>query len=694
VTTPDLKAPANYINRELSALAFNARVLAMAENKEVPLLERLKYVCIVSTNLDEFFEIRVSGLKQRLEAGLVAYGPELKNPQQILDEVREMAHEIIAKQYELLNQEILPELEQSGVRFVRRDAWSDAQKKWLYDFFHREIEPALSPISLDSARPFPRILNKSLNFIVGLDGIHAFGRRCKRAIVQAPRLLPRLIKLPKEISGQNEQDYVFLSSIIHAFVAELFQGMEINGCYQFRVTRNSDLYVDDEEVENLMAALEGELASRRYGAAVRLEIANDCPAELTSYLLAQFDLTTNDLFPVDGPVNLNRLISIYDAPGMNNLKFSQFQPGLPIADIGNSGMFSAMRQRDILLQHPYQSFNPVLELVRSASQDPQVISIKLTLYRTGPDSPIVEHLLVAARANKEVTVLVELRARFDEAANIELANRLQEAGAHVVYGIVGFKTHCKMMLIVRREQGKLMRYAHLSTGNYHDKTARAYTDYGLFTTDAELTSDVHNVFMQLTSMMETPQLRKLIQAPFKLHEKLIGMINNESNAAKKGQPARIIAKLNALVEPEIIRALYAASIAGVQIDLILRGICCLRPGMPGISENIRVTSIIGRFLEHSRVYYFLNSGQENIYCSSADWMDRNMFRRIEVCFPIEAPELKQRLIDDLNIYLDDNMLAWSLNPDGSYSRNPVEEGQPLLSSQDYFLEKLADRSSQ
>jgi len=664
----------------------------MAENKATPLLERLKYVCIVSTNLDEFFEIRVSGLKQRLEAGLVTFGPELKSPQQILDSVRDMAHEIIARQYELLNQEILPELEQSGIRFLRRDAWSEAQRKWLYDFFHREIEPALSPISLDSARPFPRILNKSLNFIVGLEGIHAFGRRCKRAIVQAPRLLPRLIKLPKEISGPNDQDYVFLSSIIHGFVAELFKGMEINGCYQFRVTRNSDLYVDDEEVDNLMAALEGKLASRRYGAAVRLEIANDCPDELTSYLLAEFDLTNNDMFPVDGPVNLNRLMSIYDVPGMDDLRFRQFQSGVPIVDLGNSGMFSAMRERDILLHHPYQSFSPVLELIRSASQDPQVISIKLTLYRTGPDSPIVEHLLVAARANKEVTVLVELRARFDEAANIALANRLQEAGAHVVYGIVGFKTHCKMALIVRREQGKLMRYAHLSTGNYHDKTARFYTDYGLFTTETELTSDVHNVFMQLTSMMETPPLKKLIQAPFRLHKKLISMINREAKAVKKGQPARIIAKLNALVEPEIIRALYSASIAGVQIDLIVRGICCLRPGMPGISENIRVRSIIGRFLEHSRVYYFLNHGKENVYCSSADWMDRNMFRRVEVLFPIEAQDLKQRLIDDLDIYLNDNVLAWSLHPDGSYSRNVQKEGQPDLSSQEYFLGKLADRA--
>ncbi len=692
MNTDEFKAPENYINRETSALAFNQRVLAMASNPETPLLERLKYVCIVSTNLDEFFEIRVSGLAQRLEAGKISYGPELLHPQDILDEVRLTARDIIRQQYELLNNDILPQLAEAGVRFVRRDNWSDEQRKWLNDFFHREIEPALSPIALDSARPFPRILNKSLNFIVGLDGVHAFGRRCKRAIVQAPRLLPRLIKLPPELSGDGSQDYVFLSSIIHAFVDELFQGIKIEGCYQFRVTRNSDLYVDDEEVENLMAALEGKLASRRYGDAVRLEVANDCPANLTSYLLSQFHLTEDDLFPVDGPVNLNRLMSIYDVTGMDHLKFPPLQQSMPMAELGENSIFSVMRKQDILLHHPYQSFNPVLEFIRQASLDPKVISIKLTLYRTGPESPIVEHLLVAARANKEVTVLVELRARFDEAANIKLATRLQEAGAHVVHGIVGFKTHGKMALVVRREKGKLMRYAHLSTGNYHAQTARVYTDYGLFTTDPALTEDVHNVLMQITSMMQTPPLQKLIQAPFELHQRLIEMINREADNASNGKPARIITKLNALVEPEIIQALYAASAAGVQIDLIVRGICCLRPGVAGISENIRVRSIIGRFLEHSRVYYFLNDGAEDVYCASADWMDRNMFRRVEVCFPIEVADLKQRLIDDLNVYLSDNELAWELASDSSYKKVLRAAGAKSVSSQQYFLETVADPS--
>ena len=682
----NFKAPGNYINREISALAFNRRVLAQAQNKSIPLLERLKFICIVSTNMDEFFEIRVSGLQQRLEAGLMTCGPELSSPQEVLNDVKQISHELIDAQYDALNQELLPELELAGIRFIRRDRWSKAQCAWLHDFFHREIEPALSPIALDPARPFPRILNKSLNFIVGLDGIHAFGRQCKRAIVQAPRLLPRLIKLPPELSGRSSKDYVFLSSIIHAFVEELFQGIKIEGCYQFRVTRNSELYVDDEEVDNLMAALEGELASRRYGAAVRLEIANDCPKALTSYLLAQFDLGKDDLFLVDGPVNLNRLMSVYDVPGMDHLKFPRFQPNLPPANISSDGIFKAMRQQDILLNHPYESFSPVLELMRSASQDPKVISIKLTLYRTGPDSPIVEHLLVAAKAKKEVTVLVELRARFDEAANIALANRLQEAGAHVVYGIVGFKTHCKMALIVRHEHGQLMRYAHLSTGNYHDQTARLYTDYGLFTTNTELTEDVHNVFMQLTSMMEMPPLKKLIQAPFTLHQQLLRKIKREAAAATNGKPARIIAKLNALVEPKIIQALYAASAAGVQIDLIIRGICCLRPGIPGISENIRVRSIIGRFLEHSRVYYFLNDGAEDVYCASADWMDRNMFRRVEICFPIEAPALKQRLIDDIHINLRDNTLAWVLDQHGEYHPSTANEKEEKISSQGYFLE--------
>jgi len=687
----NLKTPDFYINREISALEFNRRVLAQAQNPELPLLERLKFICIVSTNMDEFFEIRVSGMKQRLEAGLGASGPDMLMPGQILNEIHERAGSLIADQYKLLNTEILPSLGEAGIRFIRRSNWTAEQREWLYAYFHREIEPALSPITLDSARPFPRILNKSLNFIVGLEGVHAFGRQCTRAIVQAPRLLPRIIKLPPELSGPDGSDYVFLSSIIHAFVEDLFHGMKINGCYQFRVTRNSDLYVDDEEVDNLMAALEGELASRRYGAAVRLEVAQDCPAALSEYLLAHFDLTHDDLFAVDGPVNLNRLMAIYDAPGMDELKFPPFQPGLPGLDFTDQSIFRTLRERDLMLNHPYESFGPVLELIRSAAQDPQVVSIKLTLYRTGPDSPIVEHLIAAAQANKEVTVLVELRARFDEAANIALANRLQEAGAHVVYGIVGFKTHCKMALVVRREEGELKRYVHLGTGNYHDKTARVYSDYSLFTTDPQLTEDAHHIFMQLTSMMETPPLNKLIQAPFTLHSRLIDAIAAETRNATECKPAKIIAKLNALVEPEIIRALYAASQAGVEIDLIVRGICCLRPGIDGLSDNITVRSVIGRFLEHSRVYFFHADGAENLYCASADWMDRNMFRRVEVCFPVEDSAIKQRLLDDLQVYLKDNLLAWTLNSDGSYTAPEKTAADPdAFSSQGYFLDHLSE----
>jgi len=687
----NLKTPDFYINREISSLEFNRRVLSLAKNTDVPLLERLKFLCIVSTNLDEFFEIRVSGLKQRLEAGLGAPGPDMLTPQQILNAIRTLSAQLITDQYQQLNEEILPALEQTGIRFIRRGSWSADQREWLYAYFHREIEPALSPITLDSARPFPRILNKSLNFIVGLEGIHAFGRPCKRAIVQAPRLLPRIIQLPPELSGPDNNDYVFLSSIIHAFVEDLFHGMEIKGCYQFRVTRNSDLYVDDEEVDNLMAALEGELAARRYGAAVRLEIASDCPASLTDYLLAHFDLTQEDLFQVDGPVNLNRLMAIYESPGMDELRYPPLQPGLPLQNLPDVGMFSMMQQGDILLNHPYESFRPVLELIRSASQDPQVISVKCTLYRTGPNSPIVEHLIAAAQANKEVTVLIELRARFDEAANIALANRLQEAGAHVVYGIVGFKTHCKMALIVRREQGKLMRYAHLGTGNYHDKTARVYTDYSLFTADPQMTEDAHQIFLQLTSMMESPPLHKLIQAPFTLHSKLIELIEAEVGHASDGRKGKIIAKLNALVEPEIIRALYSASQAGVEIDLIVRGICCLRPGVEGLSDNIRVRSIVGRFLEHSRVYYFRAGGDDILMCSSADWMDRNMFRRVEVCFPIETPAIKQRIKDDLQAYLKDNLKAWTLNSDGSYTPPTKHEfDSDAFSSQTHFLNMLSE----
>ncbi len=687
---PNLKLPDYFINRELSALEFNNRVMQLAVSEETPLLERLKFLCIVSTNLDEFFEIRVSSLKQRLESGAAPGGPDMLMPQQCLAEISTRAHDLVKNQYRLLNETIIPALSVEGIRFIRRTRWTTAQREWLKEFYHQQLEPVLSPILLDTARPFPKILNKSLNFIVGLEGIHAFGRPCHRAIVQAPRSLPRLIQLPENLTDTGPCDFVFLSSVIHAFVDELFSGMEISGCYQFRVTRNSDLYIDDEEVSNLAQALESELLASRYGAAVRLEVARECPSDLTEFLLRMFGLENADLYRVEGPVNLNRLMAVYDLARREDLKDISFTPGLPACLAESDDLFATLRRQQIFLHHPYESFAPVLEFIRRASKDPDVLAIKLTLYRPGSNSPIVAALIKAAQAGKEVTVVIELRARFDEASNIAQADRLQEAGAHVVYGVVGFKTHCKIAMVVRREDGKLRRYVHLGTGNYHPATAKLYTDYGLLTADENLGHDVHQIFLQLTSMMQTIPLRRLIQAPFQLHDQIISSIESETRNVANGGNGHIIAKLNALVEPEVIHALYKAANAGVMVDLIIRGICCLRPGIPGISENIRVRSLVGRFLEHSRVYYFHANGEENVYCASADWMDRNFFRRIEVSFPIDDPETRKRLIGDLDTCLSDNCMAWELLPDGQYRLLYPEQGAPRINAQSVFLQQLSE----
>jgi polyphosphate kinase len=688
--TINLNLPEYYINRELSQLAFNRRVLHQAQDRRSPLLERLKFLCISSTNLDEFFEIRVAGLKQRVEVSSSPAGPDNMSPAEVLTEISEATQQLVAAQYELLNVELIPALRGEGIHFVRRDEWTAPQRHWLEQHFETEIIPVLSPTTIDPTRPIPRLLNKSLNFIVSLDGLDAFGRQCHRAIVQAPRSLPRVIQLPSDLCAGNRSSFVFLSSIIHAFVDRLFSGIEITGCYQFRVTRNSDLYVDDEDVDDLMRALEGELFESRYGDAVRLETAHDCPPELASYLLEHFQLTEADLYRVPGPVNLNRILAVYDLVDRPDLKYPPFTPGVP-KELVNKNLFEAIAARDILLHHPFESFTPVVDFVYRAANDPDVLAIKQTLYRTTPDSPLIESLVSAAKAGKEVTVMIELRARFDEAANIELASKLQEAGAHVVYGIVGYKTHCKMILVVRREAGKLRRYVHLGTGNYHPKTARAYTDYGLFTADPSIGEDVHEVFMQLTSLMKTEKLERLSQSPFDLHARLLELIRREAHNAQSGGTGHIIAKINAIVEPQIIQALYEASNAGVFIDLIVRGICCLKPGIPGISENIRVRSIIGRFLEHTRCYYFHNGGEEEVYCASADWMDRNMFRRIEIMFPVAEPRLKQRLIADLDLYLADNTQAWDLKANGDYV--PLTAGdEDAISVQTLLLEQLAESS--
>src|SRR5580698_3214843 len=661
----DLQVPQLYFNRELSFLAFNQRVLEQAKDPSIPILERVRFLCISCAILDEFFEIRVASLKELLEAGAVQGGPDgLSVPEQ-LKAIRLHAVRLVDEQYEVLNDVLIPELAKNSIIFVEPETWTPAQAAWIKDYFTREVEPVLSPLALDPARPFPKILNKSLNFAIVVEGEDGFGRNGGLAVVQAPRSLPRLIKLPDELGSRN---FVFLGTIVEAFVSKLFAGMRMRGCYQFRVTRNSDLFVEQEEVDDLLRAVEGELASRRFGDAVRLETAHDCPEEILTYLLGQFALTADDLYKVSGQVNLNRLMAVYDLVDRTELKYAPFAPSIPERLRMGNDLFATLRAGDVLLQHPFQGFGPVADFIKQASSDPSVLAIKQTLYRAGSDSTIVDALAEAAQAGKDVTVIIELRARFDEEANIDIATKLQEAGAHVMYGVFGFKTHAKLVMVVRREEKGLRRYCHLGTGNYHTKTARLYTDYGLLTADESIGEDIHEIFLQLTGLTRVPKLRKLLHAPFSLHQALLSKIEREAEHARAGKPARIIAKLNALTEPTIIQALYRASRAGVDIDLIVRGVCCLKPGVRGVSDRIKVRSIVGRFLEHSRVYYFGNAANPEVYCSSADWMDRNLFRRIEVAFPVEAPELRGRVVADLEMYLEDDMQAWVLDTEGRYSR--------------------------
>jgi polyphosphate kinase len=677
----------NYINRELSLLEFHKRVLAQALDPEVPLLERLRFLCISCTNLDEFFEIRVAGLKQRMEIGAPAQGLEKIPAQEVFDKVQVEVADLIRRQYELLNNVMFPELTKAGVHFVQSEDWSEEQQAWLSEYFEEQVVPVLTPLTFDPSRPFPRILNKSLNFIVRLHGRDAFGRRRHRGMVQAPRSLPRIIELPEHLSQPDEHSYVFLSSIIRVHVDRLFPGLKVDGCYQFRVTRNSDLYIDDEEVSDLVRALEGQLEASRYGAAVRIEIGHECPEDLQEFLLDHFNLQACDMYLVEGPVNLNRMSTVCGINDRPELLYEPFTQGLPDELLTDEDIFEVLSKKNVLLHHPYQSFAPVIDFIALAAVDPDVLAIKQTLYRTGADSPIVDHLVTAARSGKEVTVVIELMARFDEAANIALANRLQEAGAHVVYGLVGFKTHAKMLLVVRREDDKLVRYVHLGTGNYHHATTSVYTDYGYLSSSTRLGEDVHKLFLQLTSLTEAVGMTRMLASPFSLFDALIDKIQRETENAKAGKDARIIAKVNSLNEPQLIDALYEASQAGVKVDLIVRGICTLRPGVKGLSENIHVRSIVGRFLEHSRVYYFFNDGDEEYYCSSADWMERNMFRRNESCFEIRQKAMKEQLQTHLELFLADNCQAWILAGDGSYERQSPG-GEARISAQETFLERL------
>ncbi len=676
-----------YINRELSLLEFNKRVLAQTQDPDVPLLERLRFLCISCTNLDEFFEIRVAGLKQRMEIGAPAQGPDKASAEDIFRELRVRMAQMVSHQYRILNEELFPQLADAGIRFIHSDDWNDTQRSWLLEYFDEQVVPVLTPLTFDPSRPFPRVLNKSLNFIVRLNGKDAFGRRRHRGMVQAPRSLPRVIRLPESIGEPGECCFVFLSSIIRVNVECLFPGLDVDGCYQFRVTRNSNLYVDDEEVNDLVRALEGQLAATRYGAAVRIEIGHECPDDLRTFLLGHFDLSAEDAFMVDGPVNLNRLLTICDIDDRPDLFYTPFTQGLPEELRSTESIFSILDKKNVLLHHPYQSFAPVINFIGAAAADPEVLAIKQTLYRTGPESPIVDHLVAAAKSGKEVTVVIELMARFDEAANISLANRLQEAGAHVVYGLVGFKTHAKMTLVVRRKAGKLVRYMHLGTGNYHHATTSAYTDYGYLSSSKRLGEDVHKLFLQLTSLTQASEMTRMLASPFSLFDALLSKIRRETENARNGKAARVIVKVNSLNEPQLIDAFYEASQAGVQVDLILRGICSLRPGVTGLSENIHVRSIIGRFLEHSRVYYFLNDGKEEFYCSSADLMYRNMFRRNESCFEIRQKLMKEQIRHDLELFLADNCQAWVLHGDGSYTRLSPGDDERVC-AQEIFLRKL------
>ena len=696
VTSAPIAAP---INRELALLDFNRRVLALAEDRNVPLLERLRFLCIVGSNLDEFFEIRVAGVKEQLRAKVPPPGMTLQEARDLATRMGDEARTLIAEQYRVLNEQVLPALADAGVRLIRRTEFTKSERAWAAQYFANEVRPLLTPIGLDPAHPFPQVVNKSLNFVIELRGNDAFGRDTGIAIVKAPRVLPRIIKIPQDVAGEDNA-FVMLSSVLHAHLHELFPGREVVNYSQFRVTRDADLWLDEEEVKNLRQALQGELPQRQFGSAVRLEVAAECSAPLAAFLLQQFGLTEADLYRCDGPVNIARLSSLADQVDIDMLKYEPFVPGLPERLHDAPDILAAVRQNDILLHHPYQSFEPVVEFIRRAAEDDDVVAIKQTVYRTGVNSVLMEALIEAARRGKEVTVVVELMARFDEEANINWAERLERAGAQVVYGVFGMKTHAKLALLIRRERdaqgrARLVPYVHLGTGNYHPRTTGLYTDFGLLTADPEICADVAEVFLHITSLARAARMKRLLLAPFTMHRRVLELIRRETRNAKEGRPAQIIAKMNALVEEGVIRALYAASSAGVKIDLIVRGACALRPGVPGISDHIRVRSILGRFLEHHRVWYFENDGSPDVWLASADWMGRNLFRRVEVAFPVLDPVLRKRVVDEgLKAYLADNCEAWQLDANGCWSRVKPRRGARRRSAQRELLAKMREPDDQ
>ncbi len=684
--TIDFDNPAYYINRELSWLEFNARVLEEAADATQPLLERLRFLCIFSSNLDEFFEIRVAGIKQQVENQSDQEGPDGLSPEEVFEGIQKRAHQLVARQYEIWRQEVEPLLRKNGIVLCQRNDLTEEERAWAERYFTDEILPVLTPLAVDPSHPFPQVTNKSFNLIVTLRrpvSAHLAGFE----IVQVPPNLPRLLTLP----GSDREGYRFIQikEVIGLFLGSLFPGDEISDINGFRVTRNSDLYIDDEEAENLLQTVEEELRKRNRGNAVRLEIEERCPREMEEFLLGALRLKKEDSYRHFEPLSFLHLLPVCAHEAFPQLRDRPWTPVIPKELASHTDLFEVIRRRDLLLHHPFESFGIVVDLLRRAADDPGVLGIRMTLYRTGGESPIVRALMRAAQNGKQVTALVEIKARFDEANNIVWARQLEEAGVHVVYGLLGLKTHCKMLEIIRRDPDRIRLYVHLGTGNYHTGTARLYTDLSLLTSREELTKEVGTLFNILTGLSRFHGIHKLLVAPFRMAQAFHELIAAETAFAKQGKPARIVAKMNALVDPEIIQALYRASAAGVEIDLIVRGICCLRPGIPGVSERIRVVSIVGRFLEHSRIFSFANDGDPKIYLSSADWMPRNLYRRIEVAFPIEDPEIKKRLTDEiLEAYLSDRVKARLLQPDGSYLRlKSASETSPLQAQ--YQLRHLA-----
>jgi len=671
------------LNRELSWLEFNQRVLDEALDRKNPLLERLKFFCITSSNLDEFFEVRIAGLQQQIESEVVGRGPDGLTASQTLRIVNRRVRRMVEQQYACWRDHLRPALARHGIRFLAIEQLAPADLAWLENFYRAEVRPVLTPLAIDPAHPFPQILNKSLNMIVRLEMKGARRSEKHMAVVQVPRVLPRLVRLPR---ADGRQDYVFLAHLIGHFLGDLYPGTKIHGGWQFRVTRNSELYIDEEDQGSLLKAVESELHNRRRGDAVRLEVEKDCPQKIRDALLGTFRLAEDDLFVIDGPINPTRLMAVCEGDHSPELRLPRFQGAMAAPLRDREDVFAAIRERDVLLHHPYESFESVVEFLETAADDPGVLAIKMTLYRTGGDQRMVEALINAARDGKHVTAVVELRARFDEANNIEWARKLEDAGVNVVYGLVGYKIHAKLCLVVRREGVAIRRYVHLATGNYNASTARFYTDLSLLTCRPDFGEDATNLFNLLTGICQFRPMRKLLVAPFELHAKLIEMIDRETANARRRLPARIIAKMNSLVDGQVIEALYRASQAGVKIDLIVRGIGCLRPGVKGLSANITVRSIVDRFLEHSRVWYFENGAQPKVFITSADWMPRNFFRRIEVAFPVEDGALADRVAREiLAAHLADNVKARLLQPDGAYRRVQPAHGQLARRSQFEFI---------